>query len=67
MNIFGAKKPQADPELVAARQREEARLKEERDKADALKADEENARKAGLRGVRSLLSGGELGYPSTLG
>lgn len=56
------KAPRPDPRIAEERAKQK-RLEQERiAKEKKLQADEEKARRAGLRGARSLLSGGPLGY-----
>lgn len=63
----GPKAPAPDPELVAARQREEQRLADEKKAREEQAAADAAARERGLRGRRSLFSGSELGFTDTLG
>lgn len=59
--IFGIDKPKApteDPRLAQARREEQARIDEQKRKD----LEEASARRRGLRGVRSLLTGGFTGF-----
>jgi hypothetical protein len=59
--ILGGSKPQPDQSLIAERQAAEKRLADEQAAIQAKKTEEALARRRGLRGAASLISGGSGG------
>lgn len=64
---MGGKAPKVDRSLQEERARQEAEAQAETARLEAAQAEDERQRRIGLLGRRSLLTGSELGYPSTLG
>lgn len=60
---MGGKKPKPDPGLLKAQRQEEARLAAEKAALEEEEAQTTRARRAGLRGTRSLIGTGSLGAP----
>tara|TARA_R110000744_G_scaffold154808_2_gene269960 strand:- start:114 stop:332 length:219 start_codon:yes stop_codon:yes gene_type:complete len=65
--IMGSSKPPVDHALIAERKAVQARLAKEQAVIQASKVEEELARKRGLRGASSLISGssGGAGFGTT--
>tara|TARA_R100000781_G_scaffold72162_1_gene45151 strand:- start:1429 stop:1650 length:222 start_codon:yes stop_codon:yes gene_type:complete len=69
--LGGSKKPAVDHSLIAERKAAEKRLADEKAEIEARKIEEDLARRRGLRGASSLISGGSggagFGATDTLG
>ena len=67
--FLGGKPPKGNPALDAQMAAERAKAEKERFRQEQADADELRARKAGLRGPRSLLTGSAVGFqkPTKLG
>lgn len=64
---MGKSPPKPDKSLQEERARQEAAAKAEADALKAKQEEDERLRRIGLFGRRQLLSGTDLGYPTTLG